>query len=118
MWVLFIGLVVSLQGLLRLGCGEGESVKVSAFSPTGQVRLGGNWPGHEALAHLQNVHEGIAQQQAGVGARQMFTELPAQVTRSLSQTCASFTFLSLLFFPRVLADIHPFIQDSLKAQWA
>lgn len=42
MWVLSIGLVVSLQGLLGLGWGEGGELSgVSAFSPTGQVRLGG-----------------------------------------------------------------------------
>lgn len=91
MWVLSIGLVISLQGLLGL---VGKGSGVSAFSPTGEVRLGGDWQGHEALAHLQNVHESIAQEQAGVGARQMFTELPAQVTRSLSQTCVSFIFLN------------------------
>lgn len=58
MWVLSIGLIIHLQGLLRL---VGKLSGVSLFSPAGGVNLGGHWQGHEAFAHLLNIHESITQ---------------------------------------------------------
>lgn len=58
MWVLSIGLIIHLQGLLRL---VGKLSGVSLFSPAGGVNLGGHWQSHEAFAHLLNIHESITQ---------------------------------------------------------
>lgn len=69
--------------------GGGECQGSLSSLPPEKGDWGGVGWGRAGPAHLLNVHERVAQQQAGVGARQVFAELPAKVTECLSQARAS-----------------------------
>lgn len=108
--VLPIGLVIDLQGLFRLVGKVTRSLSLlsnwRSKTGLGVGALFGKAVG--LLTHFLNVHESITKKQAGVGARQMFTELPAGITKSLSQACASLVVLNPVSFSLllILAHVH------------